>query len=581
MSELSQVWIFNALMAASGATQTRITARNSRNGPDRIEIRIIGGPSSLAPDRAIEQVAKKLEAAGQLDWLSPSGDFWLVDGDKLFEFGPGRTGRYEWLQGQRYIRPRYEIEKQARYTAGIVVLGFDASTWSGSASTTWETRWQLVEDGSPREGGQGRVTKVRRKYDGVLGALKILHPEQNRDRNRRYRMRRESEALRFMAGEGTPELLDENTEEYARPDLPLFVVTRFIPGPTLSEFIGRKKRLSIDEAVAIVMKLAMTLCRFHDAGTHRDIKPDNVILEDGDPQRPIIVDFGMSAHDLADEERRAFVTALDQELGNRFLRLPEYSAGRHSWDRRSDITSLTGVLFYIITGKQPRVLRDAADHAPHEALSAADQTALGQDRRWRAVKRIFGRAFQNGIDRRFQTIDELIRALQSLDGNGELPPQTAIEELRREYPLGIQLTLTGSFRGGPPSVVTAKDFAIEIAIKNNADVKVDDFQVYVLFPAEFKPVAEPRFLSESLDEVHFQVRDSHFPAEKLATDAIVSIMTLRYRIDQRLFQVTGALDKLVLFRVASGDARYTHTIPVRELSAFSDDELRALSIPLD
>ena len=58
-----------------------------------------------------------------------------------------------------------------------------------------------------------------------------------------------------------------------------------------------------------------------------------------------------------------------QDVGNRFLLLPELSAGgRLMQDSRSDLSFVTGILFYMLTGQDPDVLQAAAVPLVHFTL---------------------------------------------------------------------------------------------------------------------------------------------------------------------------------------------------------------------
>ena len=97
---------------------------------------------------------------------------------------------------------------------------------------------------------------------------------------------------------------------------------------------------------------------------HRDVKPDNIILADDDPGRPVLLDFGLSFRKGSDID---FETEHGQEVGNRFLRLAELSAGSFlKHDERSDLSFAAGILFYLLTGEPPYILQDANGRLPHQ-----------------------------------------------------------------------------------------------------------------------------------------------------------------------------------------------------------------------
>lgn len=73
-----------------------------------------------------------------------------------------------------------------------------------------------------------------------------------------------------------------------------FIVTEFVDGPSLEDRLG-KLQLTDDQFAALAQKLAAGLGTAHTFGAiHRDIAPDNILLVNGDPLRPKIIDFGIA-----------------------------------------------------------------------------------------------------------------------------------------------------------------------------------------------------------------------------------------------------------------------------------------------
>src|SRR5207248_969148 len=78
-----------------------------------------------------------------------------------------------------------------------------------------------------------------------------------------------------------------------------YLVTRFVPGPTLEDRVRGQGPLATSEVARVGTVLAQALTAIHQAGVvHRDVKPANVVLLNGDP---VLIDFGI-AH-IADQSR--------------------------------------------------------------------------------------------------------------------------------------------------------------------------------------------------------------------------------------------------------------------------------------
>ena len=131
----------------------------------------------------------------------------------------------------------------------------------------------------------------------------------------------------------------------------LFYVMPYVEGEILRARLDREKQLSVDEAVHIAIAIANALDYAHRNGViHRDLKPDNILLEDGEP---VLADFGIAlAISNAGGER---VTQTGLSLGTPQYMSPEQATGDRELDGRSDIYSLAAVLYEMLVGDPPHI----------------------------------------------------------------------------------------------------------------------------------------------------------------------------------------------------------------------------------
>ena len=280
-------------------------------------------------------------------------------------------------------------------------------------------------------GGQGKVVLVERtaaRGNGERFVLKVLKSQNDPDR--RGRMHREVAALEILEHARIPKCVESNAVQFKDLAVPLFLVTEFIPGPTLEKYV-KGKPVDPESAIACVLRLldVIEYCHSQDV-VHRDIKPDNIILRDGDPLMPVLIDFGLSFNvdDVSDS-----LTGTGQELGNRFLHLPELQhAGTGQRDERADLAQCCGILFYLVTGQIPRTLRDKDGKKPHEREHAISiLNGLESDQRDRLFA-VFEQGFMHEIDQRFQTAEEMRLCLTgaTTNGCGEEEARKMIESIR-------------------------------------------------------------------------------------------------------------------------------------------------------
>ena len=119
-----------------------------------------------------------------------------------------------------------------------------------------------------------------------------------------------------------------------------------------------------------------------------------------------------------------------QEIGNRFLRLPELAAGSPlKQDVRSDLSFAGGILYYLLSGKHPYILEDAEGRLPHqrdEPLAILQGAAGAQLPRLLSV---FDKAFAPRIVDRLSSADEMLTSMEKVMAP---PGRPGTEESRLE-----------------------------------------------------------------------------------------------------------------------------------------------------
>src|ERR1700710_1531465 len=190
-------------------------------------------------------------------------------------------------------------------------------------------------------GGMGEVYAAEDTRKGRVVALKLISPEFSEDPMYRARMQREAGA----AGRLTePHVVP--IHDYGEINGQLYLDMRLIDGESLAAVLKRTGALSPPRAVAIVRQVAAALDAAHASGvTHRDVKPENILIAAGD--FAYLVDFGIAraAHDPN-------LTQSGMAVGTYSYMAPERFTGDEV-TYRADIYALACVLGECLTGSPP------------------------------------------------------------------------------------------------------------------------------------------------------------------------------------------------------------------------------------
>lgn len=280
-------------------------------------------------------------------------------------------------------------------------------------------KYQMLE-----EVGHGGMAVVYRAQDQVLQrevAVKVLHSHLADREESKLRLQREAIAVAKLRHDNILEIFD-----YSGPQAPeSYLVTEFIHGPTLREWIDDSLDPRPAIAALIIHRLCLALGHAHRSGIiHRDIKPENVMirLEDGCIK---LMDFGIAQ--ILDNQK---LTMTGQLIGSPAYMAPELINGR-PLDARTDLFSLGIILYQLSTGELPFTGRN-----PHEVLNRiSDGDYPAPSSRCALVDRdleaIIAKSLAISPNERFQTVEAFAKELETYLAELNIEPQG--DELARYF----------------------------------------------------------------------------------------------------------------------------------------------------
>ena len=255
-----------------------------------------------------------------------------------------------------------------------------------------------------RELGRGGMGVVYLARDVQLDrdvAIKVLPTALAHNAAARERFVREA---RTAAGLSHPHIVPIHRVGEARGFV--FFVMSFVEGETLGERLRTRGPLPAADAARVMREVAWALAYAHGRGiVHRDVKPDNILLEAGSG-RALITDFGI-AHGGGDPGP---VTDHGKIMGTANIMSPEQAASG-PMDGRSDIYSLGVVGYLAVSGRLPfespnvpaLLVRQATEPAPPVVRSAPGLPP--------ELARVIDRCVERDVSLRFEDGEALAAAL--------------------------------------------------------------------------------------------------------------------------------------------------------------------------
>lgn len=236
-------------------------------------------------------------------------------------------------------------------------------------------------------------------------AVKMLKEGVGDDATSVKRFINESKAVSMLSHPNIVSIYDVSVREDLK-----YIVMEHIRGITLKNYMSRKGKLPVREAVSFTEQILRALDHAHSKGIiHRDIKPQNIMLLKNGMIK--VADFGIAKLPSAET-----VTVTDKAIGTVYYISPEQASGKPI-EPRSDLYSVGVMLYEMVTGTLPfsadspvSVALMQIHNTPRPPRALCPELPLG-------LQQIILRAMEKDPDRRYQSAREMLRHIVALKNN--------------------------------------------------------------------------------------------------------------------------------------------------------------------
>jgi len=280
-------------------------------------------------------------------------------------------------------------------------------------------------EGEVGRGGMGVVYRARDERLQRRVAIKVLPPELAFQRDIRERFTREAQTAARLSH---PHIVPIHS--VGEGEGLVYFVMGYVDGESVAARIRRRGKLPVEEARRIMKETADALSAAHALSIiHRDIKPDNILLE-GTRGRVMVTDFGIAK--ALSATSAATLTGAGVAIGTPAFMSPEQAAGEREIDGRSDLYSLGIVAYQMLTGELPFNAPTVAGILMKQITEVAPDVSAKRPDVSEDLALAVTRCLEKDPENRWPSADALRRALESRTVGSYRPTGTGFKAGRAD-----------------------------------------------------------------------------------------------------------------------------------------------------
>ncbi|MBI3543484.1 MAG: protein kinase [Deltaproteobacteria bacterium] len=250
-------------------------------------------------------------------------------------------------------------------------------------------------------GATAQVFRATRKSDGVEVALKVFHPDVWEEKELKRRVVKEAKIVSELEHPNIIRVLDTHFDCE-----PPALAMELVDGVSLEQFQPRLPYILPEIGALVVLDVLAALAHAHAANViHRDLKPANILVSKCG--KVCVADFG-----LAKTTNLTQATMSGTVLGSPDFMSPEQALG-DVVTPRSDIFSLSAVLYFLVTGTRPFSRASALSTLAAVSRVEIEPVQRRNPKLSPELARIIHKGLAKDATDRFQSADEYAQALRA------------------------------------------------------------------------------------------------------------------------------------------------------------------------